>query len=99
MGKMVKGQRIGILTAGGDCPGINAAIGASFAAYFPTNFANGFTIFIATFLIFFAILIRYFPPGNFRKTFVSPRLIRRRTFRIFFFAHRRSRLKKPENPS
>ena len=26
MGKSVKGQRIGILTAGGDCPGINAAI-------------------------------------------------------------------------
>jgi 6-phosphofructokinase 1 len=26
MGKLMKGQRIGILTAGGDCPGINAAI-------------------------------------------------------------------------
>jgi ATP-dependent phosphofructokinase / diphosphate-dependent phosphofructokinase len=26
MGKELKGQRIGILTAGGDCPGINAAI-------------------------------------------------------------------------
>ncbi len=26
MGKITKGQRIGILTAGGDCPGINAAI-------------------------------------------------------------------------
>jgi 6-phosphofructokinase 1 len=26
MGKLTKGQRIGILTAGGDCPGINAAI-------------------------------------------------------------------------
>jgi ATP-dependent phosphofructokinase / diphosphate-dependent phosphofructokinase len=26
MGKTVRGQRIGILTAGGDCPGINAAI-------------------------------------------------------------------------
>jgi 6-phosphofructokinase 1 len=26
MGKLIKGQRIGILTAGGDCPGINAAI-------------------------------------------------------------------------
>ncbi len=26
MGKIVRGQRIGILTAGGDCPGINAAI-------------------------------------------------------------------------
>jgi ATP-dependent phosphofructokinase / diphosphate-dependent phosphofructokinase len=26
MGKSTKGQRIGILTAGGDCPGINAAI-------------------------------------------------------------------------
>jgi phosphofructokinase-like protein len=26
MGKIVMGQRIGILTAGGDCPGINAAI-------------------------------------------------------------------------
>lgn len=26
MGKIIKGQRIGILTAGGDCPGINAAI-------------------------------------------------------------------------
>jgi len=26
MGKIVSGQRIGILTAGGDCPGINAAI-------------------------------------------------------------------------
>lgn len=26
MGKKMKGQRIGILTAGGDCPGINAAI-------------------------------------------------------------------------
>jgi 6-phosphofructokinase 1 len=26
MGKLNKGQRIGILTAGGDCPGINAAI-------------------------------------------------------------------------
>ncbi|HNW57259.1 MAG TPA: ATP-dependent 6-phosphofructokinase [Bacteroidales bacterium] len=26
MGKRIKGQRIGILTAGGDCPGINAAI-------------------------------------------------------------------------
>lgn len=26
MGKLTRGQRIGILTAGGDCPGINAAI-------------------------------------------------------------------------
>ena len=26
MGKITRGQRIGILTAGGDCPGINAAI-------------------------------------------------------------------------
>jgi phosphofructokinase-like protein len=26
MGKAIRGQRIGILTAGGDCPGINAAI-------------------------------------------------------------------------
>jgi len=26
MGKIMRGQRIGILTAGGDCPGINAAI-------------------------------------------------------------------------
>jgi len=26
MGKIIRGQRIGILTAGGDCPGINAAI-------------------------------------------------------------------------
>jgi ATP-dependent phosphofructokinase / diphosphate-dependent phosphofructokinase len=26
MGKTIRGQRIGILTAGGDCPGINAAI-------------------------------------------------------------------------
>jgi 6-phosphofructokinase len=26
MGKITMGQRIGILTAGGDCPGINAAI-------------------------------------------------------------------------
>ncbi len=26
MSKITKGQRIGILTAGGDCPGINAAI-------------------------------------------------------------------------
>ena len=26
MGKIHNGQRIGILTAGGDCPGINAAI-------------------------------------------------------------------------
>jgi 6-phosphofructokinase len=26
MGKSIRGQRIGILTAGGDCPGINAAI-------------------------------------------------------------------------
>lgn len=26
MGKIIRGQRIGILTAGGDCPGLNAAI-------------------------------------------------------------------------
>jgi 6-phosphofructokinase 1 len=26
MSKITRGQRIGILTAGGDCPGINAAI-------------------------------------------------------------------------
>ena len=26
MGKIKRGQRIGILTAGGDCPGLNAAI-------------------------------------------------------------------------
>ena len=26
MGKVTRGQTIGILTAGGDCPGINAAI-------------------------------------------------------------------------
>ncbi|MEZ5010127.1 MAG: 6-phosphofructokinase, partial [Bacteroidales bacterium] len=26
MGNLTKGQKIGILTAGGDCPGLNAAI-------------------------------------------------------------------------